>query len=325
MSTDPALDLLSNAFGASLTLNNPNATATLESKFPTLTPEQESQQAEVLKLSETFPESAKELNELLAQDKKFLLGTDKPSVADLIVYARAREPIVASWDVNIQKENANIVRWAERVQKSGLLKPDNGAKFVKSLLDEGNKKKKEKGPKPQPKKEAVVITPALVDLRVGFIQKAVKHPDADALYVSTIDVGDETGPRTVCSGLVKYVPIEDMQQRYVIVVANLKPVTMRGIRSEAMVLCASNTETVEFTIPPEGSKPGDKVFFEGFDGTPEPVLNPKKKIFETVQPNFTTADDLSVIYKTPEGEIRKLVNKEGKIIKSKSITAARVS
>lgn len=46
-----------------------------------------------------------------------------------------------------------------------------------------------------------------LDLRVGRILKAEKHPDADALYVEQIDVGEEK-PRTVISGLVRFVPVE---------------------------------------------------------------------------------------------------------------------
>ncbi|KAG7887477.1 hypothetical protein KL936_004174 [Ogataea polymorpha] len=166
--------------------------------------------------------------------------------------------------------------------------------------------------------------PSMVDFRVGFIEKAIKHPDADALYVSTIDMGDEEGPRTVCSGLVKYYPLEAMQQRYVVVIANLKPVTMRGIKSSAMVLCASEGETVEFINPPEGSKAGDKVFFEGFDGTPEKQLNPKKKIFEQVQPNFSTNDKLEVIYKQEGKPDARLVTKDGKVCKAASLVGATV-
>ena len=43
---------------------------------------------------------------------------------------------------------------------------------------------------------------------------------------------------------------------------------MRGIKSHAMVLCASNADhsIVEFLVPPEGSVPGDRVFFEGHEG-----------------------------------------------------------
>ncbi|KAG8426718.1 G4 quadruplex nucleic acid binding protein [Metarhizium acridum] len=51
---------------------------------------------------------------------------------------------------------------------------------------------------------------------------------------------------------------------------------------------------VELVAPPEGSKAGDRVFFEGWAGEPEGVLNPKKKIWETFQPGFTTTDDLEV-------------------------------
>lgn len=52
-----------------------------------------------------------------------------------------------------------------------------------------------------------------MDIRVGRIVSCEKHPDADALYVEHIDVGEAEGPRTIVSGLVKYVPLEEMQVR----------------------------------------------------------------------------------------------------------------
>lgn len=48
-----------------------------------------------------------------------------------------------------------------------------------------------------------------LDLRVGQILEAKKHPDADALYVETIDLGEEK-PRTVVSGLVRFIPLEEV-------------------------------------------------------------------------------------------------------------------
>lgn len=51
-----------------------------------------------------------------------------------------------------------------------------------------------------------------LDIRVGLITDVKKHPDADSLYVEQIDVGEST-PRTVVSGLVKFIPIEQMQVR----------------------------------------------------------------------------------------------------------------
>jgi tRNA-binding EMAP/Myf-like protein len=51
------------------------------------------------------------------------------------------------------------------------------------------------------------------------------------------------GPRTVVSGLVKHIPEAEMQQRRVVVVANLKPAAMRGITSQAMVLAATHLDS----------------------------------------------------------------------------------
>ncbi|SCU99419.1 LANO_0F01772g1_1 [Lachancea nothofagi CBS 11611] len=168
--------------------------------------------------------------------------------------------------------------------------------------------------------------PSAIDFRIGFIQKCVKHPDADSLYVSTIDVGDEEGPRTVCSGLVKYFPLEAMQERYVVAVCNLKPVNMRGVKSTAMVLCGSDENNVEFVQPPAGSKPGEKVFFEGFgDEEPAKQLNPKKKVWEQLQPNFSTNESLEVFFKDEEdNKPKKLTNARGDSFKVATITNANV-
>lgn len=67
---------------------------------------------------------------------------------------------------------------------------------------------------------------------------AWQHPDADSLYVEKIDVG-EPEPRTVVSGLVQFVPKEQLQDRLVVLLCNLKPQKMRGVESQGMVLCAS--------------------------------------------------------------------------------------
>jgi len=137
--------------------------------------------------------------------------------------------------------------------------------------------------------------PSMVDLRVGRIVEVGRHPDADSLYLEKVDFGEPDGPRTILSGLVKYVPMDQMQDRWVIGVCNLKPVAMRGIKSFGMILCASSRDGkdagVEPILPPEGSSVGDRVYIEGFEGMePLDVLNPKKKIFETIQPNYTTTD-----------------------------------
>jgi aminoacyl tRNA synthase complex-interacting multifunctional protein 1 len=45
---------------------------------------------------------------------------------------------------------------------------------------------------------------------VGLIVEAKKHPDADSLYVETINTGEDK-PRTVISGLAKHIPLEQLQ------------------------------------------------------------------------------------------------------------------
>ena len=82
-----------------------------------------------------------------------------------------------------------------------------------------------------------------LDMRVGLIKTAKRHPDADSLYVEEVDVGEEK-PRTVISGLVKFIPEDQMQNRKAILMCNLKPSKMRGIMSEAMVMCASTPDKV---------------------------------------------------------------------------------
>lgn len=142
------------------------------------------------------------------------------------------------------------------------------------------------------------ISISRLDIRVGLIKKAQKHPDADSLYVEEIDVG-EAAPRTVVSGLVKYIPLEDMQNRKVCVLCNLKPATMRGIKSQAMVLAASSNDgtKVELVEPPQASLIGERLKFPGFEGEPDDLLNPKKKVWETVQVDLCTNSELVACYK----------------------------
>lgn len=161
--------------------------------------------------------------------------------------------------------------------------------------------------------------PSWIDLRVGHIVDVKKHPDADGLYIEQIDIGEETGPRTVVSGLVNYIPIEQMQDKYLVAVCNLKPANMRGVKSFAMVLCATSKDGkdagIELIQPPPGSKPGDRVYFEGADfenATPLSQLNPKKKIFETIQPGFITLDTKEAAWTNPTTKsVHKIRTKEG--------------
>ncbi|KAL1807894.1 hypothetical protein ACET3Z_024884 [Daucus carota] len=132
-----------------------------------------------------------------------------------------------------------------------------------------------------------------LDIRVGQIIKIWRHEEADSLYVEEVDVG-EPEPRIICSGLVKYIPLEHLQDKKVVVLANLKPRNMRGVKSSGMLMAASDAahENVELLVPPEGSIPGDRVWFgseEEMGSLPDaasPNQIQKKKIWESVQPHL---------------------------------------
>ncbi|XP_077460539.1 aminoacyl tRNA synthase complex-interacting multifunctional protein 1a isoform X2 [Stigmatopora argus] len=168
--------------------------------------------------------------------------------------------------------------------------------------EEGSvKKKTEKKEKKAPQvatagQDDTKLDVSRLDMRVGRIVTAEKHPDADSLYVEQVDVG-EAQPRTVVSGLVKYVPLDQMQNRMAILLCNLKPAKMRGVMSQAMVMCASSPDKVEILDPPSGAVPGDRITFQGFPGEPDKELNPKKKVWEQIQPDLRTDDQCVATYK----------------------------
>ncbi|XP_062334892.1 aminoacyl tRNA synthase complex-interacting multifunctional protein 1a isoform X1 [Osmerus eperlanus] len=161
---------------------------------------------------------------------------------------------------------------------------DNEGKKKKAEKKGGEKQKAGGGGPPQ---EEAKVDVSRLDMRVGRIVTAEKHPDADSLYVEQVDVG-EAAPRTVVSGLVKHIPIDQMQNRLAVLLCNLKPAKMRGVVSQAMVMCASSPDQVEILDPPAGALPGDRVTFENFPGDPDKELNPKKKVWEQVQPDLKT-------------------------------------
>ena len=92
-----------------------------------------------------------------------------------------------------------------------------------------------------------------------------------------------------------------MQNRMVVLLCNLKPAKMRGIVSEAMVMCASTPDKVEILAPPEGAVPGDLVTVAGFEGKPDDVIKPTNKkavsVFEQVAPDLKTNAGCEATYK----------------------------
>ena len=81
---------------------------------------------------------------------------------------------------------------------------------------------------------------APLDMRVGQIVAAEPHPNADKLLRFDVDLGFET--RQVLSGVREHLAPEDMLGKKVVVVANLRPRTIRGLESVGMILFAEDRD-----------------------------------------------------------------------------------
>lgn len=79
-----------------------------------------------------------------------------------------------------------------------------------------------------------------IDLKVGTVLEVSDHPKADKLFVLQVKVGPET--RQVVSGIKKWYKPEDLVGKKVIVLTNLKPVKLRGVLSQGMLLAADKGE-----------------------------------------------------------------------------------
>lgn len=91
-----------------------------------------------------------------------------------------------------------------------------------------------------------------IDLRVGEIIKAEKHPKADKLLVFQVKMGTEK--RQIISGVAEHFTPDEMLGKKVAVVANLKPRKLRGLESKGMILFADNGDKLELvkTDAPDG-------------------------------------------------------------------------
>lgn len=115
-------------------------------------------------------------------------------------------------------------------------------------------------PKPAEEEKLPEITIddfAKLDLRVGTVIDCEPHPKADRLLVEKIDLGTEV--RQVVSGIAKSYKPEEMIGKQVVLVANLKPVKLRGVESQGMILCAVEDGGLSLITVDKAVNKGSKV------------------------------------------------------------------
>ena len=96
-----------------------------------------------------------------------------------------------------------------------------------------------------------------IELRVAQIKEVNDHPNADRLYVITLDVGDKT--KQVVAGIKSSYRKEDLIDKQVVVVDNLDSAVLRGVESQGMLLAASDETGIVIVSPQRKMKLGSIV------------------------------------------------------------------
>jgi methionyl-tRNA synthetase len=143
---------------------------------------------------------------------------------------------LTSWE---STDRFGLIRENTKVSKGEVLFPRLDIEEEVKALEELFAPKDEVKEEPIIHKEEITIDDFdKVELRIGKVLSAEKHPKADKLLVFKIKVGNEE--RQIVSGIAKYYKPEEMVGKQVIVVCNLKPVKLRGVESQGMLLAASD-------------------------------------------------------------------------------------
>lgn len=115
-----------------------------------------------------------------------------------------------------------------------------------------------------------------LEIKIGKILDIDNHPDADSLYVEKIDVG-ESEPRTIISGLAKYMSKDELKNRHVLVLCNLPAKPLRGILSNGMLLASANAEgALALVEPPAEAAVGEIITYTGVNSDVVPNISGNK-------------------------------------------------
>ena len=206
------------------------------------------------------------------EDKKERLGTVLYNLAESLrfssVLLSAFLPDTAK-KINEQL-NTTVVEWATlssfdgtiagtKVHKGENLFPriDVDAKLAELEAIQAAQKKEVKR-EIQPIKEEITIEDfEKLDLRVVKVLACEPIKGAKKLLKLKVDLGGEE--RQVVSGIAKYYKPEELVGKYVVLVANLKPVKLRGELSQGMILAASTDDDSLLTLVNPGELPTGSV------------------------------------------------------------------
>lgn len=207
---------------------------------------------------------------LAKEDKKEILDTVLLNLSEsLRIISILIKPFMEKTSVEIRRqlglngeaiwENAKVwnkIAEGTKVEKAEAIFPrlEIEKELVKlneanqALIDKRNTGKKvekveNKDVKKEEVKEEELITLDDFDkikLKTAEVVSCEDHPKADRLYVLKLKLGEEE--RQVVSGIKEFYKPEDLVGKKVVVITNLKPVKLRGVKSQGMVLAAEDED-----------------------------------------------------------------------------------
>lgn len=244
------------------------------------------------------------------KSRSFVASVDEPTIADVLLTLALYPAAQELSNQEKEKQFTDFVRWIVYINEvlespfAPLPIPKHEYKSTGGHVEKGGKPKQQGKEKPQktqqPKEDKKSKKPAqpaqpkkpqednrdpfsFIDVRIGKIVKVWPHPNAEKLYCEEIDIGNNTIKRVV-TGVREYVPIDQMQDRHVVVFTNIKPSKIRGEPSESMVFAGSNADhtVVELLDPPADAPIGTRVVCGDFVQGEVPGVDKKGKYWEAV-------------------------------------------
>ena len=213
-----------------------------------------------------------ECNKYINDNKPWELAKNNTKKLEIILYNLAESLRVIS--ILIEPFMPNTAKTIK--QQLGLKKKETFKDIKFGLLGNNKVKKsgylftKIEGEKKMNKETQVISTPEAghyipfkewekMQIRVGKVKKAEKHPDADKLYVLLVDMGKGENPRQIVSGLKDDYKLKDLVGKKIVVFTNLQPTKIRGIESNGMLLAAEFKKKVSLLQPDQDIETGAKI------------------------------------------------------------------
>ena len=96
-----------------------------------------------------------------------------------------------------------------------------------------------------------------LDLRTATIVSVEDHPNASKLYVIKVDLGNET--RQLVAGIKNSYAKEELINKKIVMITNLKPAVLRGVESRGMLLAADDNGNIAVLTPDKDVGNGTKI------------------------------------------------------------------